>query len=167
MFSHPSLPLRMCIIFKREEKCAMFRFSLYGGGWEKGTLGKKIPCQLSETRFPCTRARVDSLKLLLFICEKSAGGRRWRRFGSLSRNIHEGRYVEEILLCLFFRLFVCSPNYSLFSEKKWGRGKLANSIPFVFSLPFPRLIYRSVVSFTFQLSSTEFFFFFFKICGNE
>lgn len=84
------------------------------------------------------------------------GGRRWRRFGSLSRNIHEGRYVEEILLCLFFRLFVCSPNYSLFSEKKWGRGKLANSIPFVFFLPFPRLIYRSVVSFTFQLSSTEF-----------
>lgn len=139
MFSHPSLPLRMCIIFKREEKCAMFRFSLCGGGWEKGTLGKKIPCQLSETRFPCTRARVDSLKLLLFICEKSAGGRRWRRFGSLSRNIHEGRYVEEILLCLFFRLFVCSPNYSLFSEKKWGRGKLANSIPFVFFPPFPQV----------------------------
>lgn len=37
-----------------------------------------------------------------------------------------------------------------------GRGKLANSIPFVFFLPFPRLIYRSVVSFTFQLSSAEF-----------
>lgn len=67
------------------------------------------------------------------------GGRRWRRFGSLSRNIHEGRYVEEILLCLFFRLFVCSPNYSLFSEKKWGRGKLANSIPFVFFPPFPQV----------------------------
>lgn len=37
-----------------------------------------------------------------------------------------------------------------------GRGKLANSIPFVFFLPFPRLIYRSAVSFTFQLSSAEF-----------
>lgn len=74
------------------------------------------------------------------------GGRRWRRFGSLSRNIHEGRYVEEILLCLFFRLFVCSPNYSLFSEKKWGGGGnwQIQSLSFFF-LPFPRLIYRSVV----------------------
>lgn len=138
-----------------------------GGGWEKGTLGKQIPCQLSETRFPCTRARVDSLKLLLFICEKSAGGRRWRRFGSLSRNIHERRYVEEILLCLFFRLFVCSPNYSLFSEKKWGEGEIGKFNPFRFFSPFPQV---NLSIGRFRLLSNfppPNFLSFFKICGNE
>lgn len=106
VFSHPSLPLRMCIIFKREEKCAMFRFSLYGGGWEKGTLGKKIPCQLSETRFPCTRARVDSLKLLLFICEKSAGGEKVASF-RLPFAQHSRREIRRRNTSLSFFSFVC------------------------------------------------------------
>lgn len=54
-------------------------------------------------------------------------------------------------VCLFVRLIIPS------SQRKNGGGGnwQIQSLSFFF-LPFPRLIYRSVVSFTFQLSSAEF-----------
>ena len=144
----------------------MFRFPLWGeGGGKREPLEKGFLDNYQKRGFPpppppppsslyirvCVRVRVLIRKTLTFYL--------WKIRGEEERCVVSSPFdaTSKASLSLSlssFRLFVCSPNYSLF-KKKGGELTEANSISLVFSLSLSRLIYRSVVSFTFEVFSNK------------